>query len=245
VLDWISLAALGAWFLAAWWGNPEFRWNGRWLAIAAFLFALFWAIPWMWGGGSDLDIRVLPVLFVVILATARVGRRAKWLAAIPLLLFAAQHVTMTHHFEGAQPELAGLAHSFDVVPRGALVLPIVEGDQDPIERPFTHFWAYGVIRRGWFSPYLMDEPGETPMRIIYDSYTPDGFWNHIYEEPPDWKQVQSDYDYVWAYDVPRFSAPLAGIGERVYSFNALEVYRMRKLPDGSAKESTPPISANH
>ena len=28
-LDWISLAALGAWFLAAWWRNPEFRWNGR------------------------------------------------------------------------------------------------------------------------------------------------------------------------------------------------------------------------
>jgi len=37
----------------------------------------------MWGESSDLDIRVLPVLFVVILATVRVGRRAKWLAAIP------------------------------------------------------------------------------------------------------------------------------------------------------------------
>jgi hypothetical protein len=227
-LDCISLAALGAWFLAAWCRNPEFRWNGRWLAIAAFLFALFWAIPWMWGEGSDLDIRVLPVLFVVILATARVGRRAKWLAVIPLLLFAAQHVTMTHYFEGVQPELAGLARSFDAVPRDALVLPIVEGDQDPIERPFTHFWAYGVIRRGWFSPYLMDAPGETPMRIIHDSYTPDGFWNHVYEEPPDWKQVQSDYEYVWAYDVPKFSAALAGIGDRIYTFGALEVYRVRK-----------------
>ena len=228
-LDWISLAALGVWFLAAWWRNPEFRWNGRWLGIAAFLFALFWAIPWMWGEGSDLDIRVLPVLFVVILATARVGRRAKWLAAIPLLLFAARTASLTRHFVGAQPELAGLARSFEYVPRGALVLPIVEGDQDPIERPFTHFWAYGVIRRGWFSPYLMDAPGETPLRIIYDSYTPDGFWNQEYDEPPDWKQVQSDYDYVWAYDVPRFSVPLATIGERVYAYGALEVYRVRKL----------------
>jgi len=103
------------------------------------------------------------------------------------------------------------------------VLPIVEGDQDPIERPFTHFWAYGVIRRGWFSPYLMDTAGETPMRIIHDSYTPDGFWFHVYDEPPDWKQVQSDYEYVWAYDVPRFSGALAGIGDRIYSFDALEV----------------------
>jgi hypothetical protein len=234
-LDWISLAALAAWFLAAWWRNPEFRWDRKWVVIAAFLFVLFWAIPWMWGEGSDLDIRVLPFLFVAILGTARVGRRAKALAAIPLLLFAARTVSVTQHFKEVQPALAGLARSFDSVPRGSLVLPIVEGDEDPIERPFTHFWAYGVIRRGWFSPYLMDAPGETPMRIIYDSYTPDGFWDLVYDKPPDWQQVQNDYDYVWAYDVPRFSAPLAGIGERIYSSGALEVYRIRK-----SKETNPP-----
>jgi hypothetical protein len=227
-LDWISLGALAIWFLAAWWHNPEFRWDRKWLAIAAFLFALFWVIPWMWGEGSDLDIRVLPFLFVAILATAKVGRRAKSLASIPLLLFAAQTVSVTRHFKQAQPALAGLARSFDAVPRGALVLPIVEGDEDPIERPFTHFWAYGVIRRGWLSPYLMDAPGETPMRIIHESYTPDGFWNLVYDEAPDWREVQNDYDYVWAYDVPKFSASLAAIGERIYSSGPLEVYRIRK-----------------
>jgi hypothetical protein len=239
-LDWISLAALAAWFLAAWWRNSEFHGDRKWIAIAAFLFALFWVIPWMWGEGSDLDIRVLPFLFVAILATARVGRRAKMLVAIPLLLFAARTVSVTLHFKEVQPELAGLARSFDAVPRGALVLPIVEGDEDPIDRPFTHFWAYGVIRRGWFSPYLMDAPGETPMRIIHESYTPDGFWNLVYEEPPDWQQVQNDYDYVWAYHVPRFSAPLAGISERIYSSGALEVYRIRKSPEtNEAPDSLP------
>jgi hypothetical protein len=234
-LDWISLAVLGIWFLAAWWRNPKFRWNPVWGAIAVFLFALFWAIPWMWGEGSDLDIRVLPFLFIVILATARVGPRTKWLAAIPVLLFAARTVSVTQHFSEAQPALAGLARSFEAVPRGALVLPIVEGDQDPIERPFTHFWAYGVIRRGWFSPYLMDTPGQTPMRVVHDSYTPDGFWNNGYDEAPDWKQVRSDYDYVWAYDVSKFSAALSGIGERVYAYGPLEVYRIRKLSDANAE----------
>jgi hypothetical protein len=230
-LDWISLAALAAWFLAARWRNPEFRWDRKWLIVSVFLFALFWAIPWMWGEGSDLDVRVLPFLFVAILAVARVGRRARWLAAIPLLLFAARTASVVQHFRQAQPALAGLARSFDAVPRDALVLPIVEGDEDPIERPFTHFWAYGVIRRGWFSPYLMDAPGETPMRIIHQSYTPDGFWNLVYDEPPDWPQVQSDYDYVWAYDVPRFSTPLAVVGEKIYTSGALEVYRIRKTSD--------------
>ena len=229
-LDWISLGALAAWFLVAWWRNPEFHWDRKWLVIAGFLFASFWVIPWMWADGSDLDIRVLPFLFVAILSTVHIGCRAKWLAAIPLLLFVARTVSVTHHFAAVQPDLAGLARSFDLVPRNALVLPIVEGDEDPIERPFTHFWAYGVIRRGWFSPYLMDVPGETPMRIIHDSYTPDGFWNLIYEETPDWRQVQNDYAYAWAYDVPRFSAPLATIGERIYSYSGLEVYRLRKAP---------------
>jgi hypothetical protein len=234
-LDWISLVAVGGWFFAAWWRNPEFRWNALWLGIAVFLFALFWVTPWLWGEeSSDLDIRVLPVLFVVMFATARLGRRAKWLAVIPLVLFAARTVSMTRYFIAAQPDLAGLARSFEYVPRGALVFPVVEGDQDPIMRPFTHFWAYGVIRQGWFSPYLMDEPGQTPVRIIYDSYTSDGFWNEEYDEPPDWKQVQSDYDYVWAYGVPRFSSALGAIGERVYSYGPLEVYRVRKSQAGSA-----------
>jgi hypothetical protein len=229
-LDWISLGALGIWFLAAWWRNPEFRWDRKWIVIAVFLFGLFWAIPWMWGEGSDLDIRVLPFLFVALLAMACAGRRARWLAAIPMLLFAVRTVSVTQYFVQAQPELAALARSFDSVPRGALVLPIVEGDEDPIERPFTHFWAYGVIRRGWFSPYLMDAPGQTPMRIIHESYTPDGFWDLGYDEPPDWQQVQNDYGYVWAYDVSRFSAPLAAIGEKIYSSGPLQVYRLRKTP---------------
>lgn len=242
-LDWVSLAALAAWFVAAWWRNPEFRWDRKWMAIAVFFFALFWVIPWMWGEeASDLDIRVLPFLFVAILATARVGRRAKALVAIPLLLFAARTVSVTRHFKDAQPALAGLARSFDAVPRNALVLPIVEGDEDPIERPFTHFWAYGVIRRGWFSPYLKDAPGETPMRIIHESYTSDGFWNLVYDEPPDWRQVQNDYEYVWAYDVPRFSTPLAGIGQRIYSSGALEVYRIRKSPE--TQPASDPLSTH-
>jgi hypothetical protein len=147
------------------------------------------------------------------------------------VLFVMRTISVTAHFREAQRALAELARSFEAVPRGALVLPIVEGDEDPIERPFTHFWAYGVIRSGWFSPYLKDAPGETPMRIIHDSYTPDGFWNLVYDEPPDWQQVQSDYDYVWAYDVSKFSSALAAIGERIYSAGALEVYRIRKSPE--------------
>jgi hypothetical protein len=233
-LDTITLIALAAFFLLGWFRNPKFRWDWPWFGVAAVLFGAFWAIPWAYGEGSDLDIRVLPLLFVAILAVARIGPRGRWLAALPLLLFLARTISVTREFRAEQPELAGLANSFDLVPRDALVFPVVEGDQDPIARPFTHFWAYGVIRRGWFSPYLFDHPGETPMRITYESYTADGFWDLSYDSPdtpPDWPDVRGDYQYVWAYGVPRFSVPLAGIGDRIYSSGPLEVYRLHPPPE--------------
>ena len=205
-LDWISLAALAVWFFAAWWRNPEFRWDRKWIGIAAFLFALFWAIPWMWGEGSDLDIRVLPFLFVAILAMARVGRRAKILAAIPLLLFAARTVSVDAPFPGSAacagrpralvrcraarrpraahrrrrrgPHRAAL-HPFlglrSDPPR--LVLPILDGRA----RRDSHADHPRFLHAGWIL-----EPRATT-------------------KPPDWQQVQNDYDYVWAYDVSRFS----------------------------------------
>jgi hypothetical protein len=229
-LDWITLAAVPVFFLLAWLRNREFRFDWPWVGTAAFLFAAFWIIPWAYGDASDLDIRVLPLLFVMIFAVARIGPRARWLVVLPLLLFVARMVSISHEWRAEQPELAGLAASFDLVPRDALVLPIVEGDQDPIERPFTHFWAYGVIRRGWFSPYLFDFPGETPMRITYDSYTDDDFWNLSYDSPPDYSQVASDYQYAWAYGTPEFSSGLATVGDRIYSYGALEVYKLRQPP---------------
>jgi hypothetical protein len=229
-LDWITLAAVPVFFLLAWWRNSSFRWDWPWFGTAAFLFAAFWIVPWAYGDASDLDIRVLPLLFVVIFAVARIGPRARLLAALPLLLFAARTVSTTHEWVAEQPELAGLAASFDVVPRDAMVLPIVKGDQDPIYRHFTHFWAYGVIRRGWVSPYLFDFPGETPMRVTYDSYTDDAFWNQGDDDTPDWPATARDYQYVWAYDEPEFSPALAGIGDRVYANGALEVYKLHPAP---------------
>jgi hypothetical protein len=229
-LDWITLAALPIFFLLAWWRNRAFRWDWPWFGTAAFLFAAFWIIPWAYGDGSDLDIRVLPLLFVTIFAVARIGPRGRLLAALPLLLFAARMVSITRYWVAAQPELAGLAASFDATPRDAMVLQIVRGDQDPIERPFSHFWAYGVIRRGWFSPYLFDYPRETPMRITYDSYTDDNAWDPAYPGAPDFAAAARDYQYIWAYGTPDFSAGLDGIGDRVYSYGALEVYKVRAYP---------------
>jgi hypothetical protein len=234
-LDHITLLALVVYFLAACWRNPDFRWNTRWLGLAAVLLVVYWALPWGFGEEWDLDIRVLPVLFVVILATAKVGRRGWKLAPLALLLFVARTADMTKNFIAAQPELAGLARSFQATPANARVLPIVEADEDdPVRHPFAHFWAYGVVQRGWFSPYLFQIKGVIPLQIKYDAYSPDGFWDLGYDETPDWKQVREDYDYVWAYNVPRFELGLAAIGDEVFEDGDLQVFRLNKSADSES-----------
>jgi hypothetical protein len=239
-LDQITLLALVGYFVAAWWRNPDFRWNKRWLGLAAVLFITYCALPWGLSEEWDLDIRVLPILFVVILAVAKVGRRGWQLAPLALLLFVARTGNVTQNFVAAQPELAGLAGSFPITSPHARVLPIVEADQDdPVRHPYAHFWAYGVIERGWFSPYLFQIQRVIPLRITYDVYSPDGFWDLGYDETPDWAQVQEDYDYVWAYNVSQFESGLAAIGEVVYEDGNLQLFRLKKPADDQSAEPPP------
>jgi len=233
-LDLATLLALVGFFLVARWRNSDFRWNTRWLGVAAVLFAVFCALPWGYAEEWDLDIRVLPALFVVILAIARVGPRGWRLAPLALLLFVLRTANVTQNFIAAQPELAGLARSFSATVPNARVLPVVEADEDdPIRHPFAHFWAYGVVQRGWFSPYLFQIKGVIPLRIRYDAYSPDGFWDLSYDQSPDWTQAGEDYDYVWAYNVPRFAAKLAAVGELVYEDGMLQVFRLNPSARGS------------
>jgi hypothetical protein len=143
-------------------------------------------------------------------------------------LFLLRVGNVVENYRAAQPELNGLAASFNLTTENARVLPMVqaEPDTDPLLHPFGHFWAYGVIRRHWFSPYLFVLRGLTPLRITRDSYTLDGFWDLDYKETPDWSAIQQDYDYVWCYNAPRFSNGLGTIGELVYSDRNLRLYRI-------------------
>jgi hypothetical protein len=228
-LDLISIAAVGVFFVFARLWNREFHWQWRWLIVAAGLFITFAALPDGYGEGYDIDIRILPVLFAVLFATARTGRRGWWLAPIALLLFTARTYDVTNQFRAAQPELAGMAEAFRMTPQNVRVLPIVAGhDEDPILQYYAHFWGYGVIERGWFSPYLLESPGLLPLHISVDTYSPDGFWDLSYSEKVEWAQVRSDYDYVWAYDVPDYESDLRKVGDLIYASGKLKFFKIKK-----------------
>lgn len=227
-LDVVTLVALCGYFLCAWFRNSEFRWNWRWIGVGAVLAAAYFILPYSYGDGFDLDIRVFPVLFGTTLAFARVGRRAWWLAPFVLALFCVRVADITYNYRSMQPELKGLAASFDRTFPKARVLPIIQADKDSdaLHHAFAHFWAYGVIRRHWFSPYLFELPGLNPLKVAQQSYTLDGFWELDYRETPDWRAIQADYDFVWSYNAPQYDSDLKKIGTLTYSDGKLRLYRL-------------------
>jgi len=228
-LDEISLACVVALFFFGWLLNLEFRLQWRWVIVAAGVLAAFIAMPVSYGDGYDIDIRALPVFFVTLFATVRLGRRGWALAPLALLIFGARTYNVTNYFHSVQPEMAGLAGSFQMTPPNVRVLPIVTGpDEDPIRQYYAHFWAYGTIDRGWISPYLFEDPGLLPLDVILDTYTLDGFWDLSYNETVHWDRIRADYDYVYAYDAPDFEEDLRKIGQIVYTSGKLKLFRMIK-----------------
>ncbi len=242
LLDMLTLAGVAGLILVGWARNREFHWDWRWLVVSAGLFAAFIAMPVGYGEGWNVDFRALPVFFVVVFTTVRLGRRGWYLAPLALLIFAVRTYNVTHAFRAAQPELEGLARSFSLTTPNARVLPIVESnDEDPMDQYYAHFWAYGVIDRGWFSPYLFTLPGLLPLKVTRDAFTLDGFWDLSYNEKVDWAGMQDDYDYVWAFDAPvRFEPGLHSIGDVIYTDGKLDLFKIDKK-----KKAAPPLPAEH
>jgi len=239
-MDTITVIALVVACLAAWWRNREFHWNRPWALFIAGLFALYWIFPAGYGVGADADLRLLPFILLFVPVIASFGKRTRWLFVVLLLLFVARSAVITKTFLAKQPELAVMARSFPVTPANARVLPIVEAkseDEPPQQRPYAHFWAYGTIERGWFAPYLFAERGLQVLQIKVDTATPDGFWDLEYKEELDWQDIAKEYDFIWAYNVPRYAPQLQQIGEVVFKDGDLTMYRIKKPKEEDDEES--------
>jgi hypothetical protein len=217
-------------------GNRELRWRMPWLGVAAALLAVYLLLPEAYAS-TQTDTRLLPFLFIVGLAVAQVGHRGKLLIPVALLIFGVRMAVVTRYFLAEQSRMAGWAESFAVTPRNVRVLPLVEGPDGPgMEKPYSHFWAYGIIQRGWLVPYLFSRKDIHVVRIRAQAYTPQGM-GYTYRKTPDWAHVEQDYDYVWAYNVPEFSAELSAIGVPIYHFEKLVVYRLSRQPGNRVRKS--------
>jgi hypothetical protein len=229
-LDRIFLGGLLLCLLVAVVGNRELRVNWRWLAVLVAFFGVFLLLPYGWGAGFDLDVRLVAPLCLLSLAVLRVGRRANWIAPLAVALTLLRVFNVATGFQDETQRNSAMNRGIQQIARNARVFPLVDTckDDDPLDYYYVHYWAYAVIRRGAISPYLFDIPGQTPMRITWqpDPYMSDGYWGHCYDLEPDWEQVAADYDYIWSYGDQRFSRGIAPIAAKLFEQPPLILYRI-------------------
>jgi len=225
-LDLLTLLVILACIFLACTDNPELRWNYRWLGVLACLLAMYVLTPAYYGPGMMADRRLLPFTFVVALAGARLGRRGRYLVPIALFLFIIRTGNVEMNFLSMQPRFERLSQAFSIIPPNVRIFPIIQQVRDE-GRWGDMFWAYGVIQRGWFSPYLFHDKGVQPIRIRLKTYTP------VYPPPPgshpgppNWPRIQKDYDYIWAYRASDYSGQMASIGRLVFDSDGLQVYQL-------------------
>ncbi len=226
-IDFITLLVAAGVLVWARSGKSKPNWNRRWLWVAGMLLALYCVFPASYGAGMDADRRLVPFIVVLGLASLRLApRRGRALAAAGATLFVLRGAALEIQSLRAQPHLVALAESFRVVPQNARVLPLIDwaGGRPLIER---HFWAYGVIESGWFSPALFHDPGIQPFAITAGLYNPYGT-AFAEVKSVDWNAVRADYDYVWSYRSPQFSGSLAASGMQVFQSGDLEVFRITR-----------------
>jgi hypothetical protein len=226
----IFLGGLVLCFLIAVVRNRELRVNWRWFAVTLGFFGVFLLLPYGWGTSFDLDVRLVPPLCLLTVAVFRVGRRSTWIAALAVALIALRVFDITTGFQTETQKSTAMNHGIVQIARNARVFPLVDTckDDDPLDYYYVHYWAYSVIRRGAVSPYLFDIPGQTPLRITYQPYRPDGYWGHCYDIQPDWGLVAADYDYIWSYGDNRYQRGIGEVAEKIFEESPLILYRVRK-----------------
>jgi hypothetical protein len=238
IIDLLTLAALLGVLAWAQIDNPDFQWNRPWRRVTWILFLFYWLLPAAIGPATNVDKRLLPFVFVLSLAGAKVGARGRKLAMIAIALFLIRAGAMERYFISLKPHLAKLSAALSVISPGSRVLPLVDW-AGGAPMPERHFWAYGVIDRGWISPCLFHDPGVHPFALKPGTYDPCGL-AMTPSTKLDWGRVGTDFDYVWAYKVPQFTSTLSSIGKTVFEGENLQVFRIGKaVEDGKDIQHLP------
>lgn len=228
--DLVIICAIGLCIALAVIRNRELHARLPWLAALAALLLVYLALPYAWGETFDIDVRLLPAIFVVLLLVANIGPRARVLAVVALALIALKIYVTAAGMRERSRLLAGARTAIEEIEPNARVLPLVQApdDQDVLDRQYVHYADYAVIRRGAFVPYLFDIPGQMPLRCDPCLDAPDDFWNLEYDTEPNWPQVRRDYDYIWSWDVDKFDPAIRSFADLEFSEGKLHLYRVKR-----------------
>jgi hypothetical protein len=165
---------------------------------------------------------MLPVLSV-----AKLGRRQRALAVVAVFLFGVRTADIVRNFISQQSTLLNTERAIQMLPRNTRIVPIINVDivnDDLLHQLYAHFWEYAITPRGVLAPYRLDLQEQTPLRFNEEVYIPDD----PETQPPNWKEVSDNYDYVWTYHTDYYNRYLLAFGSEVYESGRLLLFRLRK-----------------
>ncbi len=153
------LLALLAWFRIQ---VPPIRRCAANLAASAIFFALYWIIPFNLGSTAAADVRVLPALFICLLAV--LGELPARRMLLGGLLLAACILVRQIEVELAWNRIGGRLQSYSQVfqdfPSGGKVLPVILLPSWGVEYVDRHFHDWAAVERDVFLPGLWTIPGQ-------------------------------------------------------------------------------------
>lgn len=220
------------------------RFQYVWMAVVVAILAVHWVAPDAYGELGFVDYRfcIFAFLFSLAIPVLRESR------VLPIALASA--VFLLHvgeagrYFISEQKHLATLASEFQYIPRNAMVLAYTSrGAGVPWEKQDDlHFWAYGVIARGWITPSVFHQSGVQPLLLRVPMYSDDdqygdGLQNNKYSP----ELVGKNYDYLWATNVGYLDRYLNQMATPVVSNGALRILKTRGRESTTTNTKTVPV----
>lgn len=181
------------------------------LTLAGLMLIVYVALPRGYSEAYFVDVRALPLATLFTLIAVMRGGSPDPLKpsgqpalgiALALLLATINLVYLAQHFQTHNRWLQQYRAVVARIPEGSRVLPIYTQISDGRVFPFRHAFAFALIDRGAFVPYL--QTGDTGnaqkyIRYLHRPYAPPENW---YNEPdsasPDWPRVTCEYQFILA-----------------------------------------------
>jgi len=198
-----------------------------WLAMALLLAVAYFVAPAQLRDWFHLRMRFSPLAALALLGALRAPRRKTARAAVTVVLVLAAigiEARNTLEFVGRGAQVQEYLSGVDAVEEGASILALENLEEGPKYRDNLYSWAYYVIARGGWGPYLHVQPSYNP--IIYE-VTP---WAPREGRPPgeesEVRRIAACYDYLLFWDPrPGDSAALQPYFEIIRTTSRLLVFR--------------------
>jgi hypothetical protein len=217
----------------------------RGFAVMGIIFFFFYlALPFSGISGTMIDARALP--FAALMLLVSFGRRVKGGRGAPVILFL---IVLALKAYGSFSYYSEFPHNFskisdcmDRVEDGAVLLPVCSIDDSNIN-PYTHVWAYEVLKKEIMAPYFF-AGREQPLKYRRPLFAPSSLWGYQkkYDEPPlFWQKMRNTYDYVLIIGGnAQLKKAVRAIGREVCDTGVASLYRVQ---DRHAPHRAPDVPA--